>query len=248
MRKARAAARTVVASLLGGALLVLATAAGLAFVDDSVPLADRAVASAASARAVAKPRVIWKPVTFTDKRKRQTAAYCKRHYGKSAYRLKPRVIILHYTAGPKSATWRTTWNYFAANTPDVEYHELPGALAHFIITRDGRIFQLLGTAFRGRHCVGLNHVSIGIEFVQPAGSGGHWASQQILDRPKQVRAGLRLVRWLQDKYGITTANVWGHAMANGHPLFKDLRGWRNARCDWPAAEVKIFRKRLRALD
>ena len=39
-----------------------------------------------------------------------------------------------------------------------------------------------------------------------------------------MKAALRLVRWLQARYHITTADVIGHSMANHHRLFKDLRG------------------------
>ena len=58
---------------------------------------------------------------------------------------------------------------------------------------------------RCRHTIGLNHVAIGIEMQQQTGPGAHWADQQILHRPRQVRAALRLVRWLQARYHIATA-------------------------------------------
>jgi|GEM_PF-670615 len=199
----------------------------------------------ATATPITRPPLIRRLVPFGAKRKRQTAAYGKRHYGSYSHRLRPKTIILHYTAG---GTWRTAWNYFAANRRDAEFGELPGPVTHFIIGKDGKIYHLLGTLYRGRHCVGLNHRAIGIEFVQDAGSGGHWASRQILNRKKQVEAGLKLVRWLQKKYHIKTTLVYGHAFASKHPMFKDLSGWRNTHGDWPLKETKIFRERLKALD
>ena len=92
---------------------------------------------------------------------------------------------------------------------------------------------------RARHAIGMNWKSIGIEFVQEGKSGkdGHWMDHQILNRTKQVRAGLRLVRYLKLRYGITDRNVIGHAMANDSPYFKDYTGIKNAAGDWFAAEV-----------
>lgn len=199
-----------------------------------------AVEAAPAVRATAPP-IVWKPIAFTAKRRADTAAYGERHYASASYRLRPRVIVLHYTAG---GTWLSTWNYFSVNRADAEYHELPGPAAHYIIGKDGTIYQLLKTNYRGRHTVGLNHQAIGIEFVQEGGSGPSWADRQILNRTRQVRAGLRLVRYLKARYGIGNANVIGHAMANASPYFKDLKGWRNTHVDWQRADILVFRSRL----
>jgi len=68
--------------------------------------------------------------------------------------------------------------------------------------------------------------------------------RQILNRPKQMRAGLRLVRYLRLRFHIKKTNVVGHATANGSPYFKDLTGIKNAAGDWYSAEVKRFRARI----
>lgn len=232
---------------LGGALLVLVTAAALTAVSDrSAPVLGQASeAGAAEARVVTKPRIVWKPVPFGATRKAQMAAYCKRHYGQRSWRLKPKLIVLHFTAG---GNWRSTWNYFSNNVADPEFHELPGPAAHFIIDKDGTIYQLVGTRVRTRHCYGLNHVAIGIEFVQEANGGALWADRQILNRKKQVKAGLRLVRWLQKKYGIRTTQVIGHSMATRSKYYKDLLGRRSAHGDWRYSSVKVFRTRLKRLN
>lgn len=222
------------------------TAASLAAVGErSAPvLGQDAEAVAAQVRAVTKPRIVWKPVPFGARRKAQMAAYCKRHYGQRSYRLKPKLIVLHFTAG---GNWKSTWNYFANNVADPEFHELPGPAAHFIIDKDGTIYQLVGTRLRTRHCYGLNHVAIGIEFVQEAGRSASWSDRQILKRKKQVNAGLRLVRWLQKKYHIRTTQVIGHSMATRSKYYKDLLGRRNAHGDWQYSSVKVFRARLKRL-
>lgn len=254
LRRSRAAGlhwpRVAGLGALGGALLVLLTAAALTTVTDrSAPVLGQASeAGAAEARVVTKPRIVWKPVPFGAKRKAQMAAYCKRHYGQRSYRLKPKLVVLHFTAGKPSYDWRVTWNYFANNVADPEFHELPGPAAHFIIDKDGTIYQLVGTSLRTRHCYGLNHVAIGIEFVQEAGRSASWADRQILNRKKQVNAGLRLVRWLQKKYRIRTTQVIGHSMATRSKYYKDLLGRRSAHGDWQYSSVKVFRARLKRLD
>jgi N-acetyl-anhydromuramyl-L-alanine amidase AmpD len=96
-----------------------------------------------------------------------------------------------------------------------------------------------------RHAVGLNHVAIGIEFVQAAGDlSPREAARQVLARRAQVTAGVALVAELQARFGITDQRVIGHAMANGDPAFKDRSGWRNDHVDWEASEVRAFRARL----
>jgi N-acetyl-anhydromuramyl-L-alanine amidase AmpD len=118
--------------------------------------------------------------------------------------------------------------------------------AHFIVDKDGTIYQCLPLTVRGRHAIGMNWTAIGIEFAQEdvSGKDGHWMDRQILDRKKQVSAGLKLVRYLQDRFGIRNADVIGHAMVNGSPYFKEFTGIKNGAGDWYPAEVKAFRARL----
>jgi hypothetical protein len=100
-------------------------------------------------------------------------------------------------------------------------------------------------SYRARHCIGMNWKSFGIEFVQEsAGHSGHWMDQQILNRPKQVGAGLKLVRYLQARFGIKTSDVVGHATANSSRFFMDKTGAKNAAGDWFSAELSKFKARL----
>lgn len=208
-------------------------------------LLGAAVATAAAAATTAadiKPPIVLKLISFGATRRAQMADYSQRHYHQHTYWLtKPKVVVLHHTAG---ANWRSAWWTFQNNTA---YNgEKPGVSAHFIIGKDGTIYQCVRLSLRARHAIGMNWKSVGIEFVQEPrdGKDGHWMDQQILDRAKQMRAGLRLVRYLKLRYGITNANVIGHAMANGSPYFRDYTGIKNAAGDWYAAEVKRFRARL----
>ena len=187
-----------------------------------------------------KPRIVGDYIPFGPERQQQMAAYSQRRYGDSSIKLKPKVIVLHYTAG---GTAQSTHDLFAANQRNGG--ELPGVVTHFVVDKDGTIYQELPLDTRGRHAIGLNHVSIGIEFVQDGGSGPEWADQQILHRKKQMAGGLALVAWLQDKYGIEYRDIIGHATANDHRYFKDLSGTTNDHGDWLGGDVAQFRKALR---
>ena len=182
-------------------------------------------------------RIIADPVPFTAQRRRQTAAYSLRHYGQCTWQLHPQVIVLHWTAG---SSYEGAHAVFASDAPDLG--ELPGDVAHFIIAQNGRIYQQLSTQIRGRHAIGLNWVAIGIEFVQVQGCSSHWADLQILQRIRQIDAGLALVDYLCQRYPIKVKNVIGHAMANDSPFFKDLEGWKNDHTDWQHQDVLRFRR------
>jgi N-acetyl-anhydromuramyl-L-alanine amidase AmpD len=198
-----------------------------------------AAAMATLALVAPQPTIVQSPIPYGPGRRRQMAAYSKRHYGTASYKLHPKVIVLHFTA---NNSYSATWNTFAANSAN--RGEKPGTCAHFVIEKSGKIHQLVPLGVRCRHAIGLNHVSIGIEMVQETGGDARAAARKILNRPKQVGAALRLVRWLQGRYDIRNGDVIGHAMANKHRLFKDLKGWKNDHADWQTPEVRAFRKRL----
>jgi len=198
-----------------------------------------AAALATLALVAPQPTIVQSPIPYGSGRRAQMAAYSKRHYGTASSKLHPRVIVLHFTA---NNSYSSTWNTFASNAAN--RGEKPGTCAHFVIEKSGKIHQLVPLNVRCRHAVGINHVSVGIEMVQETGGDARAAARKILNRPKQVRAALRLVRWLQGRYAIKDVDVIGHAMVNNHRLFKDRKGWRNDHADWQTPEVRAFRKRL----
>ena len=179
-------------------------------------------------------------IPFPQQRKDEMAGYAMRHYGISSWTLNPKVIVLHFT---ETDTWGPVRSTFAADVPN--RGELPGTCAHFVVDQQGIIHELVPTTIMCRHAIGLNHVAIGIEIVQAThGHTSLWADQQILGRPAQIQAVLGLVRQLQARFGIATADVIGHATANSHRLFLDKVGWRNDHTDWQAPSVAEFRSRL----
>ncbi len=187
-----------------------------------------------------KPAIVWKPIPFGAARRAETAQYAARHYGLHTWRLRhPHVIVEHYTA---STTFSSAWNTFAADVPDSELHELPGTCAHFVIDRDGTIYQLVPLGTICRHTVGLNWTAIGIEHVGTSDAS-------ILDDPAQLRASLRLTLWLMDRYGISLPNVIGHAESLTSPYHRELyASWRcQTHGDWQHADMVRYRRLLAEL-
>jgi lysophospholipase L1-like esterase len=187
-----------------------------------------------------KPHVVWKPIPFGPKRRAEMAAYSKRHYGIDSWRLtSPKVIVEHYTA---SEAFSSTYNYFYGDTPDVELGELPGVCSHFVIDKDGTIYQLVPLTTMCRHTVGLNYTSIGIEHVGTSDA-------EILANPRQLQASLRLTLWLMQQKHIQLRNVIGHSESLTSPYHHELyRPWRcQTHGDWQRADMDAYRAKLARL-
>jgi N-acetylmuramoyl-L-alanine amidase len=138
-----------------------------------------------------------------------------------------------------TSTFSAAWNTFAADVPDQELHELPGTCAHFVVDRAGKIHQLVSLRYMCRHTVGLNYTSIGIEHVG-------MSDAQVLGDSRQMRASLRLTRWLQARFGIATKNVIGHAESLSSPYHRERvkRLRRQTHGDWTHADMQVYRGRL----
>ena len=87
-----------------------------------------------------KPPIHKMLIPYPQKRKREMAAYSKRHYGQYKWRLNnPKVIVIHFAeAGSISAIFNT----FRTDQPDVEFHELPERLLALRGRRLGRGLQV----------------------------------------------------------------------------------------------------------
>ncbi len=187
-----------------------------------------------------RPPIVQRPVPFGEKRKREMAAYSERHYGISEYRLSdPRVIVEHYTVTPD---FQSTYNVFGPDVPDAGLHELPALCAHFVVDKDGTIYQLVPLSLMCRHTVGLNWTAIGIEHVGNS-------DQDILGNPAQLDASLALTHWLQCRFSIQLPDVIGHNESlksqYHHENVASLRSQTHG--DWPTADMNIYRAKLDAM-
>jgi beta-N-acetylhexosaminidase len=150
--------------------------------------------------------------------------------------LHPRAIVEHVTA---TSSFASAYNTFAADVPDGELHQLPGTCAHFIVDRDGTIYQLVRLNVMCRHTVGLNWAAIGIEHVGVSDA-------QVLADAAQMRASLALTVWLMWRYSIPLADVIGHNESLSSPLHKELYApWRcQTHADWRRADMNVYRAKL----
>jgi hypothetical protein len=229
--------------LLAAALVTLVAAAVLFAGGESSPRHASAAPAPASAAAPAtsapRPEIVKRLIPYGKSRRRDMAAYSKRHYGHYKWRLgAPKLVVEHYAvAGSISAIYNT----FAPNNPDVEFHELPGVCSHYAIGSDGTIVKFVPVNIRCRHVVGLNHVAIGIEHVG-------FSDADILNRPAQLNASLRLTDWLRCRFGFGVKRVIGHNESLSSPFFRELdpdfRGQTHG--DFNQASMRIYRGELRS--
>ena len=99
-----------------------------------------------------------------------------------------------------------------------------------MVDRDGTIYELLPPTRIARHCIGLNHIAIGIENV---GDGTKYPITA-----EQVKANVNLIKALANKYPIT--HLIGHHEHNAmetHPYFQELNPkYRTTKID-PGNEI-----------
>jgi N-acetylmuramoyl-L-alanine amidase len=81
--------------------------------------------------------------------------------------------------------------------------------AHYVIDRNGDIYQMVEDSERANHCRGANETTIGIEHV-----GGEKDSLTA----KQATASAALIRWLLEQYDIPRSKVFGHDFTPGYNL------------------------------
>jgi hypothetical protein len=186
------------------------------------------------------PPIVRHYIPYPARRKQEMRAYARRHYGIDTWRLSdPKVIVEHISvAGSTSAVFGT----FAPDVPDPELHELPNVCSHFVVGSDGTIVQMVPVSIMCRHTVGLNYTAIGIEHVG-------FGDSDVLDNPPELRASLRLTRWLRCRFAIPVRNVIGHNESLTSPYHRErvsaLR--RQTHGDWVHASMQRYRARLSRL-
>ncbi|MDD5405690.1 MAG: peptidoglycan recognition family protein [Sulfurovaceae bacterium] len=150
------------------------------------------------ATAYASPRIIDKPIDFSEDRVEMTKEYIQSHYGLDVkdITIKPKIIVLHWTAEPDFAKsfGRLKPEILLSDRTDIKKGGALNVSAHFLVDKDGTIYRLMPDNHMARHIIGLNYFSIGIENV-----GGANNTNQDLT-PAQVESNIYLVRYLKAKY------------------------------------------------
>ncbi len=196
--------------------------------------------AASTPRLLGPPPIVKSYIPFGQKRKNETRAYSREHYGLDTYRLTdPHLVIWHYT---ETSNYQSVFNTFADDLPDVEFHELPQVCSHFVVDTDGTIHQLVPLGIICRHVVGLNYTAIGIEIVGRS-------DQQVLGNARQFRAAAVLTRWLRCRSAIPIRGVIGHNESLQSPYYRELvpafRGQTHG--DFNRADMNIVRARVATL-
>ena len=154
-----------------------------------------------------KNALIQKPIIFTQKRINLTKEYIKKHYDLSVKNITitPKTIVLHWTAVVdfKKSFARLNSEKLFSDRKDIAKASSLNVSAHFLVDRDGTIYQLMPDNWMARHVIGLNYSSIGVENV-----GGEANKKEDLTEA-QLEANIQLVNYLKAKY-TSIKNVIGH--------------------------------------
>ena len=136
------------------------------------------------------------PIEWTENREQLMREYSLEHYGREMTEIEPRAIVVHWTA---SATLESVFNTFYSES--MEDGTLNVA-SHFVVDRNGRIYQLTPETALNRHAIGYNWCAIGIENV-----GGVNGEEDLTDA--QLAANINIIRHMRAKHP-TIEYVFGH--------------------------------------
>lgn len=142
--------------------------------------------------------IIQKPIEFNKEREELTWKYQQHHYGKDAQTLliQPKMIVIHWTGLHTLNASFQVFNrvrLYSKSRPELEKDAL-NVSAHYLIDRDGTIYQLMPDNWMARHVIGLNQIAIGIENV-----GGINNKPEDLTKA-QLQSNAALIRYLKQKY------------------------------------------------
>ena len=186
------------------------------------------------------PPIVRQYIPFGATRKREMAAYARRHYGIDSYRLTaPKVIVEHVAVAGSTSAVRAT---FVPDRADPELHELPGTCSHYVVGATGTVVALVPLSLMCRHTVGLNYTAIGIEHVG-------FRDGDVLGRPRELSSSLKLTQYLRCRFGIAVKNVIGHNESLTSPFHHErvARLRRQTHGDLATPAMRQYRARLREL-
>ena len=196
-----------------------------------------------------KQSIIQKPIIFKDERKMMTKAYIKKHYGVNAktIHIQPKIIVLHWTAvmDLQKSFQRLYPQRLLTDRKDIAAASALNVSAHYLIDRDGTIYQLMPDNWMARHVIGLNYFAIGVENV-----GGQNNTKEDLT-PAQRKANIALIEYLKAKYP-TIEYLIGHyeyRKMEKNPLWLERdAGYRTKKADPGEKFMKAVRKGVASLN
>lgn len=184
--------------------------------------------------------IVDRPITFNEERKALTIDYLETRYGINQQNplIQPKMIVLHWTVIP---TFEKSFEAFDPSTlpnwrPDIKNVSGLNVSSHFMVDRDGTIYQLLPETTMARHVIGLNHCAIGVENV-----GG---TDDLPLTKAQLKSNIWLVRYLKKKYKIDyLIGHYEYTLFENHPLWLEKdEGYRTTKTDPGVDFMKNVRK------
>ena len=142
-------------------------------------------------------QIIQYPINYSKDRTDLSIQYLKERHGltQTTPTINPKIIVLHFTG---FGNIKTIHEYF--NAPTIEesrkVNKKVSALnvgSHYLIDRDGTIYQLIPDTLLARHVIGLNYCAIGVENI---------GSEKEPLTEAQIISNAKLVRYLTTKYKI----------------------------------------------
>ena len=142
-------------------------------------------------------KIIQLPINYSKERTELSIEYLKQRHGlnQATPTITPKIIVLHFTG---FGNIKTIHAYFNAEKIEEsrQINKKVSTLnvgAHYLIDRDGTVYQLIADTLFARHVIGLNYCSIGVENI---------GSEKEPLTNDQIVANVKLVRYLNSKYKI----------------------------------------------
>lgn len=223
------------------ALMVLIFALGVSACASSqkaVPKeTPQSAAPAVQEKTIEKPAIVEKPIAFTDKRRQLMREYSRIHYGQEMETIEPKAVVVHWTA---SNSMEGVYRFFYDEEKKSLKNGTLNVASHYLVGKDGTIWQLTPETALNRHAIGLNWCAIGIENV-----GGVDGREDLTEA--QLEANIKLISYLHKKYPTITW-VLGHYQqdkAMHTELWKEnIKGYYHGKIDPGPIFMKGLKKGL----
>jgi len=166
-------------------------------------------------------QILKKPIVFDDIREEYTLQYLRNQYGliQQDPLIQPQMIVVHWTTlNDLESAFQVLKNPLRPrfrNDDDALPNQLNGS-AHYLIDRDGTVYNLMSDSLMALHVVGLNYCSIGIKNVgnqnQPLTSAQLSANTQLIE--------LLCKKYPEIEYLIANSE---YPQFQNHPLWKNFQ-------------------------
>jgi N-acetyl-anhydromuramyl-L-alanine amidase AmpD len=166
-------------------------------------------------------QILQKPIVFDEVRKSYSLQYLRDQYGlvQQEPLIEPQLIVVHWTSLADLESAFKVYDQPLRPRFRNDDEALPDQLsssAHYLIDRDGTVYNLMSDSLMALHVVGLNYCSIGIKNV---------GNMEQPLTPAQLTANTELVKHLCQKYPsieYLIANA-EYPTFQGHPLWKNFQ-------------------------